>query len=170
MDLLETYLDFIQEKEWDETPGNEDAFDQKVYSKVLGGPVSSTEPLNDVRHDLDTNYFDIYMKDMLGDYKGRVDSFNVSADRMPFGKDVEKKLAAIKANYSKIRSRYDNTDNSRFKAKPRKRSPDDDFEVRDDNANIGYDSNDDGVIDGPSPAMGGDGAGGDGGAGAGGGA
>jgi hypothetical protein len=166
MDLLDTYLDFIQEKEWDETPGNEDAFDQKVYSKVIGGPVSSTEPFNDVRHDLDTNYFDIYMKDMLGDYKGRVNSYNVSADRMPFGKDVEKKLADLKAKYSKIRSRYDGTDNSRYKAKPRKRSPDDDFEVRDDNANIGSDSNDDGVIDSPAPVMGsGDGGGGDGGGG-----
>jgi hypothetical protein len=167
MTRISTYLSYIQEREWDEDPGNSDAFDQKLYGKVIGGPDSSIDPFNDVRHDLDTNYFDIYMKNMLGDYKGDVDSYNVSSDRMPFGKDVEKKIADLKAKYSKIRSHYgDEKDNARFKAKP-KRNPDDDFELGNSNANIVQDPNDDGigdVVGDPIGAPGGGDGGGGGGA------
>jgi hypothetical protein len=150
MDLLKIYLEYIQEKEWEEDPENSDAFDQKVFSKVIGGPKSSVDPFNDVRHDLDTNYFDIYMKNMLGDYKGRTDRFNVTADRMPFGKDDPiKRIRQLRKDYEKIATEppeSDDDDNARYKAKPRpSRSPDDDFELRDDNANIVVDGNDDGV-------------------------
>lgn len=158
MELLELYLKYLDEKEWDDDPKNDDAFDQKLFSKVIGGPESSIEPFNDVRHDLDTDYFDIYMRNMLGDYKGRTDSFNVSADRMPFNKysDAQQILSKIRADYAKIRSRYDDTDDARYKAKPKaKRNPDDDFELRDDNANIVTDGDDDGI-----GVIGGDGGGG----------
>jgi hypothetical protein len=132
---IKYYLKYLQEREWDEDPGNDDAFDQKVYSKVLGGDKSSIDPFNDVRHDLDTNYFDIYMKNVLGDYKGRVDSYNVTSDKMPFGKDVDKKINKIKADYKKL-TKNDEEIGQKAKMKAKMRNPDDDFELRDDNANI----------------------------------
>jgi hypothetical protein len=119
MALLKYYIKYLQEREWDEDPKNSDDFDDLNYEKGIG-TVRDINIFNKMRHDKDPKLSNIYLKNVLGDYKGRVDSYNVTSDKMPFGKNVDAKVDKILSDYKKISkiktsgndSEYDDYENS----------------------------------------------------------
>jgi hypothetical protein len=72
--LLEGYLAFIQEREWDDPddPGSKDpAFLGKVMGKLTGSDVLAQK-----RQYHQPSLINIYVKHALGDYRGRADMLN----------------------------------------------------------------------------------------------
>jgi hypothetical protein len=127
--MLKYYLKYLQEKEWDEKPGNDDAFDPDLYKHGIGN-LPGPDPFNNSRHDLDTNLFDIYIKNSIGDYKGRTTSYNSSSAKNPLSRNIKDHIRKIKADYKKL-----NKNEVEVGQKVMNRAPDDDFDQR-DTANV----------------------------------
>ncbi len=74
INILSSYLRFLNEREVDEPTENPAAFDIELYKKVMTDV--KVEPLHNVRQTLQPTLFGIYFKNALGDYRGRYDSIN----------------------------------------------------------------------------------------------
>lgn len=158
MTLMEEYINYIQEREWDEDPKNNDSFDTKVFKDALS-KLAGPDPFNSIRHDEDPTLVNIYIKNLLGDYKGRIDTHNTDVSADPIGKDGMEKVKAVVDRYRKLNN-IDPDGNARMKAKGRtKRSPDDDWDQPADTANIYPDPGD--LVQAPAADGGGDGGGGE---------
>ena len=72
--LLETYLLFIQEREWSD-PDDPGSTHPELLKKVLGNLHGSGE-LAQQRQAHQPNMLNIYIKRALGDYRGRADTLN----------------------------------------------------------------------------------------------
>jgi hypothetical protein len=86
--LLDRYLYYVQERQWDEETENPDTFDPENYKKVFGDLIG-LGPLEKTRHALQPSMYNIYLKNSLGDYKGRPDSINNQTVRNIGIKDFE---------------------------------------------------------------------------------
>jgi hypothetical protein len=86
--ILDRYLYYIQERQWDEETENPDSFDLNVFKKVFGD-LDGTVPLQQIRHSLQPSIYNIYVKNSLGDYKGRPDQMNTKTVRHVGIKDFE---------------------------------------------------------------------------------
>jgi|WetSurSiteA1Bulk_404760.scaffolds.fasta_scaffold00070_29 hypothetical protein len=73
--LTQTYLDFLQEREWNEPTQNPDTFNMKIYADLLA-KLTSNDKIKDMRHALQPSMYNIYIKNSLGDYKGRPNTAN----------------------------------------------------------------------------------------------
>jgi hypothetical protein len=91
--LTQTYLDFLQEREWGEPTPNPDTFDIRMYQALLGKLISN-EKIKAMRHAFQPSLYNIYIKNSLGDYKGRPYSANAKTIRhiglSQFDKDEER--------------------------------------------------------------------------------
>lgn len=94
--LLDRYLYYVQERQWDEETENPDSFDIEAYKKVFADKSPSLEPLEKIRHALQPSMYNIYIKNSLGDYKGRPDSLNSKSIRNVGLEDFEKDKSRIK--------------------------------------------------------------------------
>lgn len=86
--LLDRYLYYIQERQWDEETENPDSFDVDVFKQTLGD-LEGISPLQKVRHSLQPSIYNIYVKNALGDYQGRPDQINTKTVRHVGIKDFE---------------------------------------------------------------------------------
>ena len=78
--LTQTYLDFLQERQWDDPTPNPDSFDMKIYQDLLA-KLTSNDKIKAMRHALQPSLYNIYIKNALGDYKGRPDTANTKTTR-----------------------------------------------------------------------------------------
>jgi len=90
--LLEVYLIYLQEKEWDEDEEFPDKISVKTIANVIG-KLSGSGKLAAARHSLQPRLLNIYVRNALGDYLGRANTQN-SYNLQNIGLD---KLAQIKS-------------------------------------------------------------------------
>jgi len=97
--LLEGYLIYIQERQWDDATENPDTFDVQLFKDLLGKRVGHDDFVKR-RHMLQPSLYNIYIKNSLGDYKGRPDRANSITRRTigyeKFKKDLPRLLKIIK--------------------------------------------------------------------------
>jgi hypothetical protein len=74
VNIVSSYLRFLNEREVDAPTENPGAFDINVYKDVMTNV--HVEPLHNVRQTLQPTLYGIYFKNALGDYRGRYDSIN----------------------------------------------------------------------------------------------
>lgn len=103
--LTQTYLDFLQEREWNEPTQNPDTFDMKIYGDLLA-KLTSNDKIKAMRHALQPSLYNIYIKNALGDYKGRPNAANTKTIRHIGLKQFERDEDRLK----KIISYLDNLD------------------------------------------------------------
>lgn len=103
--LTQTYLDFLQEREWNEETPNPDTFDMKIYQDLLA-KLTSNDKIKAMRHALQPSLYNIYIKNALGDYKGRPNTANSKTTRHIGLKQFERDEERLK----KIISYLDNLD------------------------------------------------------------
>jgi len=91
--LTEIYLYFLQEREW--TDGNPDyKLTMKDFKELLGD-LHGISNFDNHRQAFQPSTFDIYLKNVIGDYRGRNDMQN-SRRVYTFGyEDIKKKLPAL---------------------------------------------------------------------------
>jgi len=75
--MIESYLDFLflQEREWEEPTQNPDSFDLRRFEDMLGN-LGGIVNMRKIRHALQPSLYNIYIKNSIGDYKGRPDMMN----------------------------------------------------------------------------------------------
>jgi hypothetical protein len=92
MKLLDFYLGILQEREWSEKTPNPDNFDIQVYKDAF--TKISVDPFHKVRPALQPTLYNLYIKNALGDYRGRYDRINARTHHGlgidQFEKDKEK--------------------------------------------------------------------------------
>jgi hypothetical protein len=74
VNIISSYLKFLNEREVDAPTENPDAFDINVFKDAMTN--IRIEPLHHIRHSLQPTLYGIYFKNALGDYRGRYDSIN----------------------------------------------------------------------------------------------
>lgn len=97
MSLINSYLKVLHifERQWDEPTQNPDAFDLNAFVDLLKD-LHGIEKFKKMRHNLQPSRFDIYMKNALGDYRGRPDMMNMKTHRGMGLADFEKNLTDLK--------------------------------------------------------------------------
>ena len=101
MPILETYLLYLmlQEREFSTPTENPDSFDIKKFQDVFG-KIDDIGILTKMRHALQPSMFNLYIKNMFGDYMGRPDTMNSQTMRhlgfSQFKKSIEKLKADMK--------------------------------------------------------------------------
>jgi len=80
MKLLEIYLLYLhlQERQWDEPTQNPDSFNKKHFRDLIG-KLGSLDVFKKMRHSLQPSLYNIYIKNVMGDYLGRLKSMNSKA-------------------------------------------------------------------------------------------
>lgn len=106
MRILEHYLNFLQERQWDEETENPDAFDVTPYKRLMVEPGLDNPALfQKLRQTLQPSLFGLYIKNAVGDYKGRPDMYNARAYRGLGLKDFEKKLSMLKRRVNQAKKK-----------------------------------------------------------------
>lgn len=75
--LTELYLHFLQEREWGD--GSEEWDDDEletIRNFMLKLDRKSTDKMDANRHSFQPSIFNIYLKNAIGDYRGRIDTLN----------------------------------------------------------------------------------------------
>jgi predicted double-glycine peptidase len=116
MNIVDDYLSFLYESEWNIPTDAPDSFDIKVHRDMLGS-LGGLSKSKHIRHNHQPSLYNVYVRRSLGDYLGRIDSMNarsvphIGVDE--FKKDIENIIK--KALYAeKLKSK----ENSDFIATP----------------------------------------------------
>jgi len=95
--LIEDYLTYISEREWTD-PDDEGAIHPDLVKKVLGTLTGSAE-LAKMRQIHQPKLLNIYVKNALGDYRGRADTLNSYRFKKIGFKDWQKIKAILMKAY-----------------------------------------------------------------------
>ena len=77
VDTLEQYLYFIQEKEWDDKDVEWDNDEVEVIRHFISTlDRKDTDRIDANRHSFQPSMYSIYLKNVAGDYRGRIDTLN----------------------------------------------------------------------------------------------
>ena len=73
--LVEDYLSFLQESEWDQVTDYPESYDLNNQIDMLGS-LGGLAKARKIRHNHQPSLYNVYVKRSLGDYLGRVDLMN----------------------------------------------------------------------------------------------
>jgi len=148
MKLIESYLFYLylQEREWNDPTENPDSFDINRFKDILGD-LGGIIKMRQIRHALQPSLYNIYIKNSIGDYKGRPDMMNTKTMHHlgidDFKGDIKDLIRKIKFA-QKIKSKA----NSHFQFKPDSETNDPPGDGGDSGDGDGGDSGGDGGGDG----------------------
>jgi hypothetical protein len=75
--MLNIYLKFLQEREWNDKNIEWDNDELETIKHFLSNlDRKSTDKMDANRHSFQPSIFNIYLKNVIGDYKGRIDALN----------------------------------------------------------------------------------------------
>ena len=95
MKIIEQYLNYLQERQWDDETPNPEAFDRKLYADVIGN-LSGIKQISKTYQTNQPTLFSLYFKNVLGDYKGRPWGLNVKRSKKHGLDDIGKEKDRIK--------------------------------------------------------------------------
>lgn len=76
MKVIDQYLKKLQERQWDEPTDRPEAFNMNMYKQIIG-QLAGNKEISRIRHAHQPSLYSIYIKNVLGDYKGRPHGLNV---------------------------------------------------------------------------------------------
>lgn len=97
MKIVNEYLAYIMltEREWDTSTENPDTFVLQTYADLISQK-TNIGALKKLRHALQPSLYDIYIKNSLGDYRGRPDMMNNKSMRHIGFKEFQRDLKILK--------------------------------------------------------------------------
>ena len=100
--VVESYLNYLHERAWDEETENPDSFDTERFRNMLRD--LDVRGVRAVRHALQPSIYKIYVRNFLGDYIGRPDTMNSMTIRNVGEEDFEDDIPIIKkrAKFAKM--------------------------------------------------------------------
>jgi len=105
--LLDMYLVMLQEKEWNDTGTENEIYNDKMrkHLRKMIGDLAGVDDMDDIRQAFQPSTYDIYLKNVIGDYRGRINQLN--ARRVyTFGYDeIKEKLPSLLARKKKAMSK-----------------------------------------------------------------
>lgn len=94
MKILEQYLNYLHERDWIDPTEYPDSFHNPTFKDMIQN--LNIKRMKKIRHALQPSMYNIYVKNFLGDYRGRPDTMNSQTIRNVGYEDFESDIPAIK--------------------------------------------------------------------------